>query len=156
MPDAVAAGDRAPGFALPSTRGTIGLRELLDQGDRVVLAFYFEDGTPACASELAVLNDAYEMMREFGAAVLAVSADTLESHERFESRSGAFAFALASDTDGAVARAYGVIDDADPRRAQRAVFVIDRDGTVMLRIAPFQPSNLSQVEAIFSALGMEA
>ena len=53
------------------------------------------------------------------------------------------------------ARAYGVVDDGDPCRARRAIFVIDRDGTVMLSIPHYQPANLAQVEAIFATPGAE-
>jgi peroxiredoxin Q/BCP len=155
MPDPPAAGARAPDFRLPSTDGEIALADLLARGDRVVLAFYAEDATPSCQTQLAMLKDAHEMLREFGAQVVAVSADSLESHRAFADRLGGMPFPLASDASLDAARAYGVIDDGDPRRARRAIFVIDRDGALLLSMPHFQPGNLSQVEAIFAALGME-
>jgi peroxiredoxin Q/BCP len=155
MPDGVGVGAHAPAFTLPSTEGDVSLRALLDRGDRVVLAFYFEDATPTCQNELNVLKDAAEMLREFGAEVVAVSADSLESHEMFAERLGGVPFPLATDAGLEAARAYGVVDEGDPRRSRRAVFVIDRDGMVTLALSPFQPGNLAQVEAIFTALGME-
>ncbi len=154
MPDPPAAGAPAPDFRLPSTDGEIALADL--RGDRVVLAFYAEDATPSCQTQLAMLKDAHEMLREFGAQVVAVSADSLESHRAFADRLGGVPFPLASDASLDAARAYGVIDDADPRRARRAIFVIDRDGALLLSMPHFQPGNLSQVEAIFAALGMES
>ncbi|MFQ5880822.1 MAG: redoxin domain-containing protein [Dehalococcoidia bacterium] len=45
-------GQPAPDFALPSTHGQVTL-SLLAAGKKVVLAFYAEDNTPACTSELA-------------------------------------------------------------------------------------------------------
>ena len=48
-----------------------------------------------------------------------------------------------------------MIDEADPKRARRAIFVIDRDGSLLLALPHFQPNNLAQVEAIFTALGAE-
>ena len=155
MPDPPAAGSRAPAFALPSTEGDVSLDELLAAGDRVVLAFYAEDATPTCENEIAMLKDAHEMLREFGARVVAISSDSIESHSAFAQRLGGVPFALASDAALEMARAYGVIDDGDPRRSRRAIFVIDRDGAVMLALPHFQPGNLSQVEAIFAALGAE-
>lgn len=92
MPDPPAAGARAPDFRLPSTDGEIALADLLApvrglaRGDRVVLAFYAEDATPSCQTQLAMLKDAHEMLREFGAQVVAVSADSLESHRAFADR----------------------------------------------------------------------
>ncbi|MBI4570814.1 MAG: redoxin domain-containing protein, partial [Chloroflexi bacterium] len=62
MPEA---GDRAPDFALPSTDGEVRLSERLRSG-RVLLAFYCEDGTPTCSTQLAALKDAYDALRELG------------------------------------------------------------------------------------------
>jgi peroxiredoxin Q/BCP len=140
---------------LKRTEGDVSLRHLLAKDQRVVLAFYFEDGTPSCETEVSVLKDSHEMLREFGADVLAVSADSIESHRAFAERLGGVPFALASDASLEAARAYGVVAEGDARRSRRAVFVIDRDGTVLLALSPFRPSNLSHVEAIFNALGIE-
>jgi thioredoxin-dependent peroxiredoxin len=154
MSDTVATGQKAPDFRLPTTDGEVTLSSLLEKG-RVVLAFYSEDGTPSCETEVAMLRDSHEMLAEFGAAVVAVSADSLDSHRAFAERLGGVPFPLASDTALEAARAYGVVADDDPRRSRRAAFVIDRDGTVLAAIPHFQPNNLSHVEAIFSALGAE-
>jgi peroxiredoxin Q/BCP len=105
--------------------------------------------------QIGVLKDAYEMLLEFGASVVAVSADTPDSHRAFAQRVGGVPFPLASDVGLVVARQYGVVDEVDSRRAQRAVFVIERDGVIALTIAPFQTANLAHVEAIFSILGAE-
>lgn len=155
MPDGVAPGQQAPDFRLPSTEGEVALASLLNGSHRLVLAFYAEDGTPSCAHEVTLLKDAHQMLTEFGARVVAVSADSIESHDAFAARLGGVPFPLASDADLAAARAYGVVDEGDPRRSHRAIFVIERDGTVMLTLPHFQPGNLSQVEAIFAALGAE-
>ncbi|MHB8683916.1 MAG: redoxin domain-containing protein [Dehalococcoidia bacterium] len=156
MAGSIAAGARAPDFRLPTTDGERSLGDLLADGQRLVLAFYAEDGTPACETELTMLRDASAMLAEFRARVLALSADTLDAHAAFAGRLGGLPFPLASDTALTAARAYGVIDDGDPRRSRRAVFVIDSDGVVLLALPHFQPHNLAQVEAIFAALGAEA
>jgi peroxiredoxin len=155
MPEPPAAGARGPAFALPSTDGDVSLQALLAAGDRVVLAFYTEDATPTCENEIAMLKDAHEMLHEFGARIVALSADSIESHRAFAERLGGLPFPPASDAGLEAARAYGVIDEGDPHRSRRAIFVIDRDRTVMLALPHFQPGNLSQIEAIFAALGAE-
>lgn len=155
MADPPKIGDRAPAFRLPSTDGEVSLDALLAGGHRLVLAFYHEDATPSCETELTVLKDAHEMLSEFGARVLAVSADSIESHRDFAAGAGGFPFALASDDRLEAAGAYDVVDEGDPRRSRRAVFVIDRDGTILLGLPHFQPANLAQVEAMFAALGAE-
>lgn len=154
MTDTVTAGHKAPDLRLQTTDGEVTLSSLLQDG-RVVLAFYFEDGTPSCETEVAMLRDSHEMLAEFGASVVAVSADSLDSHRAFAERLGGVPFPLAADEALEAARAYGVVDEGDPRRSRRAAFVIERDGTVLLAIPHFQPNNLSHVEAIFSALGAE-
>ena len=151
MPDA---GDRAPDFALPSSDGDVRLSDLLRQS-RVLLAFYFEDGTPTCSTEVAALKDAYETLRELGADVIAVSADSVESHRAFAERLGGVPFPLAADLDLSAARAYDVVAEDDPRRSRRALFVIEQDGTIACAANPFNPNSLSQLEEAFRALGLE-
>ena len=155
MTDSARAGEHAPLFHLRSTGGEVSLESLLSSGRRLVLAFYFEDATPSCETEITMLRDSFEMLDQFGASVLAVSADSIESHRAFAERLGGLPFPLASDTSLEAARAYGVIDEADSKRSRRAIFVIDRDGTLLLALPHFQPNNLAQVEAIFTALGAE-
>lgn len=146
-------GDGAPDFSLPSTDGEVRLSDLLERG-RVLLAFYFEDATPTCSTEVAALKDAYETLRELGAEVVAISADGLESHRAFADRLGGLPFPLASDEDLAVARAYDAIAEDDPRRSRRALFAIDRDGTVLYAANPYSPNSLSQLEGALRALGV--
>ena len=150
----VEVGDNAPNFVLASTAGEIDLLELTGRG-KVLLAFYYEDDTPLCSSELSVLRDDYGIIEQLGAQLVAVSADTLESHGGFAQRLGGLAFPLASDERLEAARAYDVVDDSG-KRSRRAVFVIDRGGKILHAERWFQPGNPSQYEAIFAALGFEA
>lgn len=151
MPDV---GERAPDFALPSTEGEVRLSDFLHRG-RVLLAFYFEDATPTCSTEVAALKDAYDALRELGAAVVAVSADSLDSHHAFAQRLDGVPFPLASDTDLTAARAYDAVAEEDPRRSRRALFVIEQDGTIAYAANPFNPNNLPQLEGALRALGLE-
>ena len=48
-------GDEAPGFTLPSTQGELRLSDLAAKM-KVLLAFYTEDKTPLCSSELSMLK----------------------------------------------------------------------------------------------------
>jgi peroxiredoxin Q/BCP len=146
--------DPAPDFALPSTQGDLRLADLLRDGP-LLLAFYFEDATPTCSTEVAALKDAHDALREHGASVVAVSADSIESHRAFAERLGGLPFPLAPDADLAVARAYGVVAEDDSRRRRRALFVIHRDATITYAANPFSPNNLSQFEAALRALGLD-
>jgi thioredoxin-dependent peroxiredoxin len=146
-------GEPAPDFTLPSTSGDVRLAELTNLS-KVVLAFYYEDATPTCSNELSVLRDDYETVRELGAEVIAISTDSLDSHEAFAERLGGLPFPLASDEGLAAAKAFDVVDDAG-KRSRRAVFVIDRGGRVLHVERWFQPGNPTQYEAIFRALGLD-
>jgi peroxiredoxin len=146
-------GQPAPDFTLPSTKGDVSLRDLTAD-KRVVLAFYVEDATPLCSSEVAALKEDYDLIRDLGAQVLAVSADSLASHEAFARRLGGFPFPLASDSDLLVTNLYDVPDETG-KRSRRAVFVIDRGGTILHTNGWYQPGNVEQYEEIFRALGFE-
>ncbi len=146
-----AAGDRAPDFRVETDRGPLSLGDLLARG-KLVLAFYYEDATPACSTQVSSLKDGWEVLEALGANVLAVSSDSLDSHERFCDRLGGLPFPLGSDPELALARAYGVVDEGG-KRARRAVFVIDQEGRVVLALPHYNPANLSQYEEVFRTLG---
>ena len=146
-------GEQAPDFTLPSTSGEVRLSEATERG-KVVLAFYYEDATPICSTEISMLRDDHDLVRELGAEVIAVSADSLDSHEAFAERLGGITFPLASDEMLEVAKAFDVVDESG-KRSRRAVFVIDRGGTVLYAERWFQPGNPAQYEVIFRALGLE-
>jgi peroxiredoxin Q/BCP len=146
-------GQPAPDFTLPSTQGDISLHDLTSD-KKVVLAFYVEDATPLCSSEVVTLKEDYDLIRDLGAEVLAVSADSLASHEAFAQRLGGFPFPLASDSELLATNLYDVPDETG-KRSRRAVFVIDRGGTVLHTIGWYQPGNVTQYEEIFHALGFE-
>jgi peroxiredoxin len=119
-------GERAPEFVLPGTGGRrYALAEL--RGAPVVLAFYPADGSPVCSIQLPDYSLDAGAFRDLGAVLLAISPQSVESHEEFARRLG-LAFPLLADTDMAVARAYGTLGPLGFYR--RAVVVIDAGGTV--------------------------
>ena len=119
-------GDDAPDFELPGTGGrTYTLSEF--RGRPVVLVFYPGDDTPVCTKQLNSYNEGLEQFDELDAQVLGVSAQDVDSHDRFADKHG-FEFPLLADTDKTVAAAYGTLGPIGfPRRS---VFIIDADGTV--------------------------
>lgn len=153
MADMPSPGDAAPDFELPSTNGVLRLSDMTAD-KKLVLAFYTEDDTPLCSSELSIFKEDHELVRQVGAEVVAVSADSLESHEGFADRLGGIPFPLVSDERLEAASAYGVVSD-DGKRSRRAVFVIDKGGTVLHVVPWFQPGNPGHYEGIFKALGFE-
>ena len=150
MPDI---GDQAPDLTLESTDGPIRLSERLKKG-RLLLAFYFEDGTPACSTEIATLVDVYEPIRELDGDIVAISADRLASHNEFAARLRV-PFALVSDPDLEAAQRYDAVSEEDPKRSRRALFVIEQDGAVSYAVNPYSPTSLSQLEGALRAMGLE-
>ena len=146
-------GDDAPDFALESTEGPLRLSERVQNG-RVLLAFYFEDGTPACSAEIATLAEVYEPIKGLGGDVIGVSTDSLASHRQFAARLNV-PLALASDPDLVAAEAYGVVSEEDLNRARRALFVIEADGRIAHATDPFSPNSLAQLEDALRAMGLE-
>jgi peroxiredoxin Q/BCP len=128
----VSTGDPAPGFALPGTDGTDAGRRTytLDEyrGTPVVVVFYPGDGTPVCTRQLNAYTRDIEAFREVGAQVLAISPQSVESHESFSCSQGGFAFPLLADEDKAVGREWGVLGPLGFYR--RSAFVVGADGTV--------------------------
>lgn len=122
----ISVGDRAPEFTLAGTGGReYSLSEFA--GRPVVLVFYPGDDTAVCTKQLNSYNDELAAFEELDAQVLGISAQDLDSHERFSSKHG-FAFPLLADTDKAVAGEYGTLGPLGfPRRS---VFIIDADGIV--------------------------
>ncbi len=153
MTNIPAKGDLAPDFEMPSTQGRLRLKDLTDT-KKVVLVFYTEDNTPLCASEVSVFKEDHELLLQLQAEVVAVSADSLDSHRDFAETLGGVPFPLVSDENLEAARAYGVLDDAG-KRSRRAVFVIDKGGRILHAVPWFQPGNPNQYEAIFVALGFD-
>ena len=147
------AGDAAPDFELPSTQGTLRLKDLTSTR-KVLLAFYAEDDTPLCSSEVSVLKEDYELVQQLKTEVVAVSADSLDSHRDFADKLGGVPLPLVSDEKLEAARAYGVLDEVG-KRSRRAVFVIDKGGTILHVVPWFEPDDPSQYEDIFVALGFD-
>ena len=146
-------GERVPDFTLPSTQGQLQLSQVYET-KQVVLAFYTEDATPSCTQELASFKEEYSTIQELGAEVVAVSVDSLDSHEAFCDKVDGYPFPLVSDAEREMATAFGVLTD-DGTRSRRAVYVIDQQGVVVHSIPWYQPSNPMQLLEVFKALGLE-
>jgi peroxiredoxin Q/BCP len=129
---ALKAGDPAPDFSLPGTDGTPeGHRDyrLSDlAGQPVVLVFYPGDNTPVCTRQLNSYTADIDAFREVDAQVLAISPQSVESHDAFSTDQGGFAFPLLADVDKEVGGQYGILGPVGFYR--RSIFVIDAGGVV--------------------------
>lgn len=98
------AGDKAPSFKGINQKGeTISLSDF--KGKKVILYFYPKDNTPGCTAEACSLNDKTAFFLEKGIVVIGVSADSVQSHQKFAEKYG-LAFNLISDTEKELLQAY--------------------------------------------------
>jgi peroxiredoxin len=137
---AVAVGQDAPDFALPDQHGNEVKLSSFQGHDNVVLVFYPFTFTGVCEGELCSLRDDRSDFTAKLAQVLAISCDSRHAQQRWAHEQG-FEFPVLSDfwPHGAVARAYGVFNEA-LGCANRATFVIDKQGKV---VDSFQSPDLA-------------
>jgi peroxiredoxin len=107
FPNALAAGDRAPQFALPNARGRlVDLAELLAAGP-VVLTFYRGAWCPYCNTQLRGLQQALPEIESLGAVLVAVSPQVPDgSHELIDAHE--ITFEVLSDAKSRIASDYGI------------------------------------------------
>lgn len=99
-------GDKAPKFTATDQLGK--QHQLADyKGKKLVLYFYPKDNTPGCINQACNLRDHYSVLLEKGIAVLGVSMDTAEMHERFIVRNK-LPFPLIVDTKRKLIDLFGV------------------------------------------------
>lgn len=102
---ALKVGSKAPAFTLANQEGRrVSLKDWA--GRWVVLYFYPKDDTPGCTTEACEFTSKLAAFEGLGAAVLGVSPDSIESHQKFI-RKHKLAVELLSDPDHAVAEKYG-------------------------------------------------
>ncbi len=137
-------GDRAPEFTLKDQNGNdVSLADY--RGKRnVVLVFYPFTFTGVCQGELCELRDEPASFENADAQVIALSCDTRHAQAQWAQQQG-FTFPVLSDfwPHGATAKAYGVFNE-DLGCANRATFVIDKEGVVT---ATFASANLATPRA---------
>ncbi|MFB2595206.1 peroxiredoxin [Paracoccus sp. p4-l81] len=129
-------GQMAPDFTLPATgwdQPEVTLSAL--RGRAVVLYFYPRDDTPGCTTEALDFTAALPRLHAAGAEVFGISTDDPASHARFIAKRD-LAVPLLSDTDSAVAQAYGawVEKNMYGRKSmgvERRTVLIDADGRIV-------------------------
>ncbi|MGQ4554978.1 redoxin domain-containing protein [Halobellus sp. GM3] len=148
-------GDEAPNFRATLADGDVSAFELddaLGEGP-VVLAFFPGAFTPPCTSEMGALQDHLDEFRDAGATVYGVSADSPLSQNVFREREG-LEFGLISDMGRSAIDKYGLEIDIDDLGligvANRAVFIVDDDGTVAYDWIADDPTNEPDYEELLS------
>jgi peroxiredoxin len=126
----LAVGDQAPDFTLRDQHGQeVRLSSYAGQ-KAVLLVFYPYAFSGVCTGELTGFRDRLGDFETDDTTLLAVSCDPIYTQRALADRDGLF-FPLLTDfwPHGAVASAYGVLDEAEGC-ASRSSFVIGKDGLV--------------------------
>jgi len=110
------------------------------RGQPVAVYFYPKDDTPGCTLEGKEFRDLNEKFRALDCAVVGVSTDSSASHRAFADKHG-FPFTLLADEGGELARAFGAHNG---KRADRATFVLDREGRVARAFLDVTPRGHAQ------------
>jgi peroxiredoxin Q/BCP len=122
-------GELAPDFSLTDQSGqTQQLTTLLTNGP-VVLFFYPAAMTSGCTKEACSFRDNASAFGDFHAQRVGISMDDVAKQAEFSSQHN-FDYPLLADTDGAVAKSYGVKRAIGLLKVKRTTFVINQDRTI--------------------------
>ena len=148
-------GQKAPDFSL--VNGDLKTVSLADYtGKNVVLAFYPAAFTGTCQKEMCTFRDRLNEFAGANTAVVGVSVDSPFANKEFAARNG-LNFPLLSDINRETIRKYDVVfnDLAGVKGltvAKRAVFVIDKSGTIKYRWVAPEPKVEPDYNEVASAV----
>jgi peroxiredoxin len=146
----VQAGQPAPDFTLQTADGQPFTRDDL-LGRTSVLVFYPFAFSRVCTDQLSIYNDLLEDFKERGATLYGVSCDATHSQRAFKEQLGINIEQLSDfEPKGATCRAFGVYHPGG--FPQRALVIVDPDGTVRWSHMADSPSDLPGANLIFDAL----
>ncbi|HUP75287.1 MAG TPA: peroxiredoxin [Acidimicrobiales bacterium] len=145
-------GDIAPDFTVAGTDGTTHRPYTLSdyRGQAVVLVFYPADNSPVCTVQLGDYNDHFGELAGAGAQVLALSPQSIESHDKFHKGQGPFGFPLLADVDKAVGSTYGILGPLGFYR--RSIFVVGPTGVIGYAHRSVTSLSFQPAEAIIAAV----
>ncbi len=146
-------GGQAPDFTLMNQdREPVTLSNL--KGQPVVLAFFPAAFSSVCTKELCTFRDSLGRLNQAKAQVYGVSVDTFFALKAFHTDQK-LTFPLLSDFNKQTIRDYGVFNEdmiGLKGIAKRAVFVIDKTGTVRYRQVLEDARNEPDYDKVFAAL----
>ena len=123
------------------------------KGQKVVLYFYPEDGTPTCTIQACNLRDNFSALKNEGIIVLGISPDEVAKHKKFETKFG-LPFTLLADPTHTIIEKYGVWGEKQMYGRKymgllRTTFLIDEKG--IIRKIFLKPKSKQHTEEILNA-----
>jgi thioredoxin-dependent peroxiredoxin len=137
-------GTKAPDFTTEASLGgqsfKFSLAEALKQGP-VVLYFYPAAFTSGCTTEAHNFAEATDKFKALGATVIGVSADKIETLHKFSVSECRNKFAVASDADQKIMKAYDATMMLKPGWASRTSYVIAPTGEILYSYSALNPNK---------------
>src|SRR5580658_6354784 len=141
---ALQVGATAPDFTTQATLAgkefRFSLADALKHGP-VVLYFYPAAFTPGCTVEAHEFAEATEKFQALGATVIGVSHDPIEKLDKFSVSECRNKFAVASDADGSIMKAYDAVLLSHPAYANRTSYVIAPTGAIIYSYTAMDPDK---------------
>src|SRR5579859_1736999 len=137
-------GSKAPDFSATASIGgkqfEFKLAEALKKGP-VVLYFYPAAFTPGCTVEAHEFAEATDKFKALGATVIGVSHDPIDKLNKFSVSECRNKFAVASDADQSITKAYDAVLAAEPKYANRTSYVIAPTGKIIYEYTAMDPDK---------------
>jgi peroxiredoxin len=152
-------GDKAPDFTLPSFTPSqelaqISLSSL--KGKNVVLLFFPQAFTGVCTAEMCAMRDNFDAYKGMNAEILGISVDGTFVQKAFAA-ANKITYPLLSDFNKEVVKKYDVLRPEFTHgmkgTAERAVYVIDKDGIIRYVEVTPTPGDQVNFDAIKEAVG---
>ena len=137
-------GTKAPDFSTKATLAgkefNFSLADALKKGP-VVLYFYPAAFTPGCTVEAHEFAEATPKFAALGATVIGVSHDKIDKLDKFSVSECRNKFAVASDADGKIMKAYDSVLPDHPEYANRTSYVIAPTGEIIYSYTAMEPDQ---------------
>jgi len=140
LPDGTAAPDINTQATLAGKEFKFSLTDALKQGP-VVLYFYPAAFTPGCTVEAHDFAEATAKFQQLGATVIGVSHDPIDKLDKFSVSECRNKFAVASDADGSIMKAYDSVLLTHPEYANRTSYVIAPNGKIIYSYTAMAPDK---------------
>ena len=140
LPDGAKAPDFSTEASLAGKEFKFSLADALKKGP-VVLYFYPAAFTPGCTVEAHEFAEATAKFQQLGATVIGVSHDPIEKLDRFSVSECRNKFAVASDADGGIMKAYDSVLADHPEYANRTSYVIAPSGEIIYSYTAMNPDK---------------
>jgi len=145
-------GAKVPTFTCIDQDGDVFTSEDL-AGMPYVLYFYPQNETPGCTQEACDFRDNLEEIEEMGITVVAISPDTVASHQSF-SKNHFLDFTLLSDESKETCRLFDVVTEENT--IDRTTFIVDSTGTIQWMERPAKVNgHVKRVMKAIKDLGLE-